>query len=195
MPGYHYSTHSAHLLSAAISRASGASTCEFAYHYLFDPLGITVEHWGQDPQGVSIGGWNLFLTPRELAKIGLLVLHGGQWEDQQIVPADWVVESLSPQMDFGTNYDYGYLWWLREIAGYQVFSSIGPGGQSLHLIPELEMVVVTSGDVMGTAAGSFGFAGQAYLPLVPDVHGGIFFSDKVYHSIRQCIIPALVSDG
>ena len=64
-----YSTGNTHVLSAIIQRATGMGTCEFVHQYLFSPMNVTAEHWGRDPQGVSSGGYNLYLTPRDLSLI------------------------------------------------------------------------------------------------------------------------------
>jgi CubicO group peptidase (beta-lactamase class C family) len=193
-PGYHYNTGQSHITSAMLANASGMNTCELAYRYLFDPLDISVEHWGQDPQGIFIGGWNLFLTPRELAKFGLLYLHGGEWQGSQVIPAEWVEESLSRQVEFyGTPYDYGYLWWLTTLDDHPVYAAVGHGGQMIAIIPDLDVIVVTTGDVTTRDRDAFGFAGQYYLPRLPELHGGVFFPSDPFAFMRQYVIPAVES--
>lgn len=83
-------------------------------------MGVVAEHWGRDPQGYFSGGYNLYLTPRELAKFGLLYLHGGNWHGAQLVPAAWVEASMTDQVNAGAPYSYGYNFWLRDIAGHHV---------------------------------------------------------------------------
>lgn len=81
VPGttYNYSTGNTHVVSAVLQKATRMSTCQFAHQYLFEPMGITAEHWGRDPQSIFSGGYNVYLTPREMAKFGLLYLHDGKW--------------------------------------------------------------------------------------------------------------------
>jgi CubicO group peptidase (beta-lactamase class C family) len=141
---FNYNTGISHIMSAVIAQASGMNTCQFAYQYLFDPLDITVEYWGRDPQGIFTGGWDLYITPREMAKFGLLYLNGGSWKGEQVVPPAWVEASLSGQVDVGAQFDYGYWWWLSVIWGYPVYSAIGFGGQRIHIVPDLDIVVVTT---------------------------------------------------
>jgi CubicO group peptidase (beta-lactamase class C family) len=154
---FNYNTGMTHTMSAILTNQSGRSTCEFATRYLFEPLGITVEHWSQDPLGVFMGGSHLFITPREMAKFGLLYLHQGQWQGEQIVPRDWVEESLTRKVGaYATdNYDYGYgYWWLLptlitddpEHHPYTVMAAVGYGTQRIYLIPELDIVVVFTAD-------------------------------------------------
>jgi CubicO group peptidase (beta-lactamase class C family) len=138
-----YHTGLTHTMSAVLTQATGMSTCDFAYEYLFDPLGITVEHWTTDPQGYFMGGTHVFMTPRELAKIGLLYLHEGRWEGEQIVPQAWVKESTQ-YSGLGDNPDYGYWWWLDRIGGYRTFKALGHGGQTAFVFPDLDLIVVTT---------------------------------------------------
>ncbi len=133
------------VLSAVIAEASGGSTCDFAYERLFAPLDIDVDHWHVDPDGYHAGGHSMFLTPREIARFGQLVLQGGVWESKQVVPAAWLAESLAETWDLGCRPErvsYGYLWWLYELDGHQVWTASGSGGQELHIVPDLDLVLV-----------------------------------------------------
>src|SRR5262249_23711576 len=103
---FNYSTGNAHLNSAVLTAAAHTTACEFIHTNLLAPMGIVAEHWGRDPQGYFSGGYNLYLTPRELAKFGLLYLHGGNWHGQQLVPSAWVTASMTAQTDAGAPYSY-----------------------------------------------------------------------------------------
>ncbi len=142
---FQYSTGVSHLLSAVLTEATGMSVCEFAQRYLFAPLGIEAEFWGIDPQGYFSGGHSVSMTAREIARFGQLFLNEGRWANEQIVPGWWVAASTSPQVEIGNNYaGYGYYWWLNRIANYDMFSALGAGGQFLHVIPGLELVMATT---------------------------------------------------
>ena len=85
------------------------------------------------------------MTAREMARFGQLFLQEGRWQGEQVLPGWWVVASTSPQVDIGNDYaGYGYYWWLNRIAGYDMYSALGAAGQILHVIPELELVMVTT---------------------------------------------------
>jgi CubicO group peptidase (beta-lactamase class C family) len=139
---FNYSTGNAHLNSAMLTTAAHTTACEFIHQNLLAPMGIVAEHWGRDPQGYFSGGYNLYLTPRELAKFGLLYLHGGNWHGQQLVPAAWVTASMAPQIDAGGPYSYGYDFWLRQLARHDVAMAWGFGGQMVYIVKDLNMVVV-----------------------------------------------------
>jgi CubicO group peptidase (beta-lactamase class C family) len=143
-----YNTGLTHLLGGVISRMAQMSNKDFAVKYLFGPLGITHYKWETDPKGNYGGGHLLYLTPRDMAKLGYLYLKGGKWQEKQVVPEEWVKESTSVQADPGDGRKYGYLWWLQTIRDkvhhkeFSMFSAIGYGGQYITVIPELDLVAV-----------------------------------------------------
>jgi CubicO group peptidase (beta-lactamase class C family) len=159
---HNYSTGDTQLLSAILQRLTGMSALDFADLYLFGPLGITRRTWPADPQGVTVGGSELSLAARDMAKIGYLMLNSGAWAGQSIVSADWV--RLSTQRHSLVipaaakncpEVGYGYLWWLRPQAEYDSFLAVGYGGQFITVIPALDLVVVLTGDLK-TAPETFG---------------------------------------
>lgn len=149
-----YNTFQTHLLSAILTKATGRSTREFGRRFLFDPIGITLDNWQQDPQGYYFGGGDMFMTPREMAVFGYLYLHGGRIDGRQIIPESWVQLTLSASTSFThpnawgelRNYDYAYLWWLGQIAGQNVFMGYGYGGQFLIVFPDLDLIVVSTAE-------------------------------------------------
>ena len=92
IPGtkWHYSTGASHLFSAILTRANGKSTLDFANENLFGPLGIHEFNWEKDPQGNVWGGSALWLKPKDLARVGQLMLNNGIWEGNEIIPESWV---------------------------------------------------------------------------------------------------------
>jgi CubicO group peptidase (beta-lactamase class C family) len=141
-----YNSGGSHLLSAIVQQATGQTAEEFARVNLFAPLGITSWQWQSDPQGISMGYAGLWLAPGDMAKLGYLYLHGGQWDGQQIVPAQWVADSTRQQIEAGGEWlsdGYGYQWWV-DAKGY--FMALGFGGQYIVVVPDRDMVVAfTSG--------------------------------------------------
>ena len=100
----------------------------------------------------------------DLARIGQLVLQGGDWGGRQLIPADWIDRSLSPHIGASDRlFFYGYHWWLGRslIAGREVFwaAGIGLGGQRLFVVPTFDLSVVIT-------AGHYANAMQGWLPLV-----------------------------
>jgi CubicO group peptidase (beta-lactamase class C family) len=124
------------------------TTREFADKHLFGPLGITNYTWARGPQGYYIGGWGLRLTPRDMAKFGYLYLREGMYNGQQIVPRQWVQESVSLHSYPEKTDGYGYAWWLDTLEDrmhnkkYQAFLALGYGGQFIWVVPELDIINV-----------------------------------------------------
>lgn len=139
---FNYSTGNTHLLSAILTEASGMPLDVFANRFLYGPLGVTVEHWGHDPQGYRSGGYNFYVTPRELLKLGRLFLDGGS----ELVPASWITVSWAKAARVDDDYDYGFLWWLHSVRGRRVKKMWGYGGQFVYVVPSKALVVVLTAD-------------------------------------------------
>ena len=139
-----YSSGISIVLGEIIHKASGLRADEFAERHLFAPLGIRHYHWERYPNQVVQTGGGLSLRPRDMAKIGSLVLNGGRWRGTQIVSEAWVRESICQQ---APDLPYGYQWWQlgdppRPAAAY---GALGRGGQLIIVVPESDMVAVVSG--------------------------------------------------
>lgn len=140
-----YDSPGMHLLSAILQKATGMTALEFAQQNLFDPLNIRDVIWPTDPQGFSRGWGDVHLYPRDAAKIGYLWLNRGRWEGRQIISSDWVANSVKVQNKTGMDDDYGYGWWIMSGGTYAEFAAVGRGGQRIHVIPDLNLILVTTG--------------------------------------------------
>ena len=143
-----YSTGNTHLLSAILTSATDLTTLEFARQTLTGPLGFRLLEWPRDPQGIYFGGNDMEMTPRQMLAFGELYLNDGRADDRQIVPQEWVQASLRPRTESRREAGryYGYGWWIRRTAGLQTPYAWGFGGQFIVLVPELDLVVVTTSD-------------------------------------------------
>ena len=149
---WNYNSGETGLLAAVLHKASGKRLDAMAQEVLFDPLGIRDIEWGEHyANGDPVAGWGLRMRPRDLAKIGQLVLDHGRWQGKQIVPGAWIAQSTAPQIDTGRgSVFYGYQWWLgrslverREV---DWIAGVGLGGQRLFIVPDRGFVVaVTAG--------------------------------------------------
>jgi CubicO group peptidase (beta-lactamase class C family) len=134
------------LLSAIVTYKTGMSTMEFAKENLFGPLGITKFIWKTDRQGIYDAGGGLSMTPRDMAKYGHLILNKGIWEGKQIIPADFIAESVKTQTLFNANSGYGYeSWWTIPPYGY--YYAAGIRGQRIYVMEKQDMVVVTTANL------------------------------------------------
>jgi len=168
-----YSTGTSHLLSVILTKATGMSTKAFAEKYLFEPMDIEVGGWDRDPQGYYMGGNNLALSPRDMLKIGQMILDDGIYQGQRVISSQWLQDSFRTYTRSNYNpYNYGYMWWKKPVGQYQVHFAWGYGGQYIFMIPALDAVVVITG--------SLRYASQSRS-----------YRDPVFSLLREDIIPML----
>ncbi|HVE77331.1 MAG TPA: serine hydrolase [Gemmatimonadaceae bacterium] len=148
---FNYSSGNSHLLSAAAGRATGRVGLTLANEALFEPMGMPLERlrWFTDPYGRLSGGAGLHLRAREMAKFGWLYLNSGCWEGRQLLPAEWVRESVRRWSTTPGGGAYGYQWWLGTSGGQPIFWALGYGGQFIFVVPGLDAVVVMTAEVRG----------------------------------------------
>ena len=155
---FNYNGGGTAVLAQVLAQRVGMPLPDYARQHLFAPLGITDWEWQQDVRGRPLAFAGLRMRPADLAKIGQLVLQRGAWQGRQLVPAQWIDESLRPQADTGDGLQYGYQWWSGTVdaAGrrHRWHAAFGNGGQRLFIVPALELVVViTAGGYNDAASG------------------------------------------
>jgi CubicO group peptidase (beta-lactamase class C family) len=157
---FEYNSGGVILLGGIVRNASGLNVDRFAERYLFDPLAIDRVQWYYGyPDALPHTGGGLSMRPRDMAKIGYLMLRGGRWKGEQVVPEEWVRASVArvqrpPWNLAGYPVHYGYLWWLLPFDGSgsgtgpdaDVYTASGARGQWIFAIPKHDMVVVATGD-------------------------------------------------
>jgi CubicO group peptidase (beta-lactamase class C family) len=130
-----------------VRKATGHPLDEFARAVLFEPMGISAVEWSRVKGDTDAGG-GLRLRPRDMAKVGQLVLAGGRWNGRQIASQGWIDASVTPRLNATGLYFYGYLWWLGRslFNGREILwaAALGRGGQSIRIVPELDLVVVVT---------------------------------------------------
>ncbi|MBU2649899.1 MAG: beta-lactamase family protein [Bacteroidetes bacterium] len=160
IPGekFNYNSGCSVLLGGIIENLEGKKPLLFAEEFLFTPLGITNYIWESHNSDILRCGEGLSLRPRDMAKIGLLVLNDGEWQDKQLVSKEWIFESTGPQVKESDFFDYGYQWWHHSKNNLQwwkepnaaspekhdLIIALGHGGQYIMIIRDLNLVVVTT---------------------------------------------------
>jgi CubicO group peptidase (beta-lactamase class C family) len=150
---FHYSNLTSNWLGIIVDRACGMNLKAYAEEHLFSPLGVKAGEWGQDAEGHNNGCGDLHLTAREAAKFGLLYLNDGLYEENQIVPANWVHDSLQTysvneafvkKVGHFRDIGYGYHWWSANAGEHHVNFAWGHGGQLIVLVENFDIVIVTT---------------------------------------------------
>jgi CubicO group peptidase (beta-lactamase class C family) len=151
---FNYTTCLTQVGSEILTRVTGMPTLDFAKKYLFEPLGISVTRWDHEPnpRATYVGGWEMFMRPRDMARFGQLFLHGGRIEDdKQLISSIWVASS---SRELVTSPMYGLWWWIGgnwtltpPTRYYYAYYANGLGGQRIFVFPSLDMLVVMTSQI------------------------------------------------
>ncbi len=142
---FEYNSMNTYMLSAVVTQVTGETLTDYLRPRLFEPLGIKDVFWESCPKGITKGGWGLFLRLEDMAKLGQLYLQGGEWQGRQILPAQWVEQSVTKKVTPGqeTGFSgYGYQIWMGRREGSFAFN--GMMGQNVFVYPDIQMVVATT---------------------------------------------------
>jgi CubicO group peptidase (beta-lactamase class C family) len=139
-----YCSSGFHVLSGAISRATGQNERDFGETHLFEPLGIPRPDWAEDAQGRNTGWGGLQLRPTDMAKVGYLFLHHGDWDGRQIVSEAWARTATLPH-PAGSSYGDG--WWVGAAAAPFAFAAAGRGNQTIAVDPARDLVVAICAEI------------------------------------------------
>ncbi len=169
---FEYSTGNTELLAAILQNKTGVKLADYAQQYLFEPIGIDENdmewiedtwEWGSGSlTTISHGGFGIFATPRALARIGELCLNNGNWNGTQVVSAEWIQNATTTHsipIGVGEGSEYGYLFWLHE----DYYSAVGALGQLIAIIPELDIVVVLTSELLNLASDTPNYLIENYI--------------------------------
>ncbi len=142
---FEYNSMNSYMLSAIVTEVTGESMFAYLKPRLFEPLGIKRAFWETCPQGITKGGWGLYLRAEDMAKLGLLYLNNGEYNGQMILPPELVKEATTMQIATGemTSPGYGFqLWNSSSRLGAYTFN--GMLGQNVYIYPDINMLIVTN---------------------------------------------------
>jgi CubicO group peptidase (beta-lactamase class C family) len=191
--GFVYSDEGAHIVAAILAEATGSTVLEYARDRLFAPLGIKSEPafearitptgpiaerlaakyvaadfaWPTDSGGTHTGWGLIKLRPLDLVKLGQLFLDHGRWRGKQVVPASWVRDATSAQVQ-GAAGSYGYEWWVTEADGEPAYQALGFGGQLIEVVPDRDLVVVMATELDPARTSGSGLSPQVLGQVVND---------------------------
>ncbi len=170
-----YCTGGVVALGEAIAQGTGQDLAAFADDALFAPLGIENYRWARFDDGRKVdAGGHLLLTPQAMAKVGMLVLQGGEWNGRQIVSEEWIERSTRPRTEI-RGMPYGYLWWSDTLRYGEkevgIVWASGNGGQTIFLAPEYDLVAVFTAGYFNSDRSQvvFDLFSNAVLPSVAEL--------------------------
>ena len=111
------------------------------------------------------------MTPRDMAKIGKLILNGGLWNSKQVVSREWAEKLIAPQAKLA-GLDYGFLWWNIpfKVNGNEIIAAVstGNGGQYIMIFKTLNAVMVFTGGAYNSEEDKLPFAitRDIFLPTI-----------------------------
>jgi CubicO group peptidase (beta-lactamase class C family) len=179
---YLYNSLGTYMLSAIVQTVTGEKVVDYLDARLFQPLHIDKPKWEESPQGINCGGWGLYLKTEDLAKMGQLLLQKGEWNGQQIIPAEWVEEMSKKQVESinpGTRIEqaeergmtketsdwmqgYGYQMWRCRPG---CFRADGARGQYIIVVPDKNAVIAITSD-NGDLQGELNLVWECILPVL-----------------------------
>ncbi|HAZ94350.1 MAG TPA: serine hydrolase [Porticoccaceae bacterium] len=146
-----YNSTDTQVLGMLLTKVTGRSVNDYMIEMLWHPMGAeNVGYWLTDAEGMEMAFGGLNITARDYAKLGEMYRMGGALNGQQIVPADWVQASITPDAPHlmpgdNPNSDwpigYGQQWWIPE-GDVGEFMAIGVYNQFIYVAPESNTVIV-----------------------------------------------------
>ena len=171
-----YSTGSTHVLGAALTEATGKPLLTLARDWLGKPLGIDIPPWTRDPQGYYMGGNEMALSPRDMARFGEMIRQGGLWNGTRVVSETWITNSLTPvTRSPWSGLGYGYGWFTGQTRATSYALARGYGGQVICIAPEAGVTIAITSDPLRPAR-SGGYFGHIMTLTQTDIHGPLTLS-------------------
>ncbi|MBQ4052002.1 MAG: serine hydrolase [Oscillospiraceae bacterium] len=153
---FNYDTSGTYMMCAIVERVTGKDFLTFLKERALLKTGFSPDSWCvKAPEGYAWGGSGVECTVIDLARFARLVMNGGEWHGEQLLPADYVKAAVSRQIDncqdgFPAHghgcHGYGYQIWVTED---NTFSFLGMGTQLAICMPEEDMIFVCTGDTQG----------------------------------------------
>jgi CubicO group peptidase (beta-lactamase class C family) len=148
-PGLHWSYcgGATALIAHLIEQETGVPLLDYSTERLFRPLGIEEVEWTPGSNGEASAAAGLRMRPRDLAKVGQLILNRGWWADRQVVAEEWLEQCFTPRVKTRWELLFGYHWYLGRSDRTEWIAANGNGGQHLFIAPSLNLVfAITAGN-------------------------------------------------
>ncbi|MBE6720175.1 MAG: serine hydrolase, partial [Ruminococcaceae bacterium] len=141
-----YTNDNFYMLSAIVSKVYGQTLVDFLYPRLFEPLEIEKPVWEVDDFGYAAGGWGLYMSITDCAKIMQCMAYGGVWNGEQIIPKEWIDVATKYQVptvkkgQIDVTKGYGYGFWRTSVPNS--YRAYGLHGQVGYVFEDKDTVLV-----------------------------------------------------
>lgn len=183
-PGSHfaYDSISTYLLSAIVQQVTGQTVMQLLDRRVFQYMHINKVAWEESPEGITCGGWGLWLQCESMAKFGQLLLNRGQWAGDQLLPAEWVDQMMTSHVAMRGD-DYGFQMWACENGDViEGFRADGAYGQYIYVLPRYDMVIAITQALRSNS----GHQRQLiYRELLPYVQDEVLPQSPAYLSLKE----------
>jgi CubicO group peptidase (beta-lactamase class C family) len=181
---FNYNSGNPHLLSAILTKLTGMSASDYAKAKLFGPLGITAWHWPHDPQGISTGGSDLAMRPRDMAKLGYLYLRNGEWENQKLIAPAFLERArhATLNMNLPREPELRYANFFWALPDKHVYMANGYHCQLIMVFPVQDLVAVTTARdfcLLSKLADLISGAVKSDTAIQPDVAGAALLASAI----------------
>lgn len=143
-----YNSMNSYILAKIAERVSETRFSELVRDKIFDPLGIDNYLWEVGPEGTTKAGWGLYMSPESWAKVGYMLMRGGEFMGRRVLSFDWIklsTESKVTVPEINGGFNYAYQIWTARSGGELLFN--GLFGQNVWICPKNDiLVVMTAGN-------------------------------------------------
>ncbi len=154
MPGshWHYNNWDFNVLGTVYNLKTGGDVFDAFDRQLAKPMAMQDfqprhGYYHLEPQHSTHPAYPFRMSARDLARFGLLYLHEGKWQDQQLIPSAWIRESTRAHSDGPRYGGYGYLWWIEGEAIGELGAYYAAGvGHRIYVIPRAQLVILLRAD-------------------------------------------------
>ncbi len=141
---FDYNSMNSFILSAIVQKITGSPMLDLLQARVFTPMGIKKVFWEHNPKGVTKGGWGMFLRQEDAAKLGLLFMQKGRWNNEQLISEKWIELSITTHMQTKNTYLPGYGYQLWTFPEGQGFCFNGMLGQNVQCYLNTDLIIVTN---------------------------------------------------
>ena len=142
---FFYNSTNTYVLSCIVKKVSGQNLSAYLEKRLFAPLEIKDYYWEKSAEGIEFGGWGLYISPCDFAKIGMMLLQGGTWNGKRILSKKYIENATRKHADSNDSaygFNYGLQMWVNKSEDQFLFN--GMLGQNVWCFKKNGIVIVNN---------------------------------------------------